>query len=140
MAKYTRLFLEEAAEHLSELGAGLLALEKDAGSTESIDLVFRMAHSVKSMAASLAFDSISETAHRLEDRMQAIRAAGRIASADELAVLFRALEALERMVEHVRAHGEAPPPDPELDAALAQAAPAAPAETEEAPPPKKVRS
>ena len=52
MAKYRKLFLEEASEHLSEISAALLELEKDSASVESIDVIFRMAHSVKSMAFS----------------------------------------------------------------------------------------
>jgi len=105
MAKYTNLFLEEASEHLAEMSRALLALEKDASSADSIDLAFRMAHSIKSMAASLGFDSISDLSHRLEDRMQRVRGEGRISAPEDLVLLFRGLESLERMVEHVREHG-----------------------------------
>jgi len=118
LAKYRALFLEEAAEHLAEMSRGLLVLEKDPASMDSIDLVFRMAHSTKSMAASLGYEAISEIAHRLEDRMQLVRSAGRIENAADLPLLFRGLDALERMVEVVRETGEPPPPDPELAQAL----------------------
>jgi len=121
LAKYRTLFLEEAGEHLAEMSRALLVLEKDPASSESIDLVFRMAHSTKSMAASLGYDAISEIAHRLEDRMQVVRSAGRIENAADLPLLFRGLEALERMVDVVRETGEAPPPDPELAQALSPA-------------------
>ena len=110
MAKYRKLFLEEASEHLSEISAALLELEKDSTSVESIDVIFRMAHSIKSMAASLGYESISEVAHRLEDRMEGIRTAARVGSPEELGLLFRGLEELEQMVEVVRENGEPPPP------------------------------
>lgn len=113
MAKYVNLFLEEGTEHLAEMSRGMLALEKDPASADSIDLIFRMAHSIKSMAASLGFDSISEVAHRLEDRMQTVRSAGRV-EPGELSLLFRGLEAMERMVAHVREHGEPPAVDETL--------------------------
>jgi two-component system chemotaxis sensor kinase CheA len=118
------LFLEEGNEQLAEMSRGLLTLEKDPASADSIDLIFRMAHSIKSMAASLGFDSISEVAHRLEDRMQSIRSDGRVSSGD-LSLLFRGLEAMERMVAHVREHGEPPPVDESLVEAL-RAEPGAP--------------
>jgi two-component system chemotaxis sensor kinase CheA len=137
MAKYRSLFLEEATEHLGEMSGALLELEKDSAATGSIDLVFRMAHSIKSMAASLGFDSISELAHRLEDRMQAIRATGSVSNAEELSLLFRGLEGLEQMVEAVREHGEAPPPRAELVEALANAPAASAAPSSEAAPQKK---
>jgi len=120
MAKYQKLFLEEAAEHLAEIGRALLELEKDTGSVESIDVIFRMAHSIKSMAASLGYDPVSELAHRLEDRMETIRAQGRVGSAEELSLLFRGLEGLEQLVTAVRDTGEVPAPDGELLAALAR--------------------
>ena len=114
IAKYRALFLEEGGEHLSEMSAALLTLEKDSGCVEAIDVIFRMAHSIKSMAASLDYDSISEVSHRLEDRMEKIRSAARVADAEELRALFLGLEALEQMLEVVRTTGEAPPVRSEL--------------------------
>jgi two-component system chemotaxis sensor kinase CheA len=52
-AKYRNLFLEEATEHLAEIGQALLTLEKDPRAAEALDLVFRMVHSMKGMGASL---------------------------------------------------------------------------------------
>jgi two-component system, chemotaxis family, sensor kinase CheA len=124
MSKYRQLFLEEGTEHLGEMSRALLELEKDPASGESIDVVFRMAHSIKGMAASLGYDSISEVAHRLEDRMSEIRSAGRVRGPDDLALLFRGLEGLESMLGVVRETGEAPPPDAALAAALGAGEPA----------------
>jgi two-component system chemotaxis sensor kinase CheA len=125
LAKYRTIFVEESTEHLSEISTALLRLEKQPDLPDAIDSIFRMAHSIKGMAASMGYDSIAEVAHRLEDRMQAIREAGRAAAGDEMALLFRGLEGLEAMVGAVRATGEAPPPNPELARALAGAEPAA---------------
>lgn len=130
LEKYRSLFLEEATEHLAELSRALIVLEKDAGAVEAIEGAFRAAHSIKSMAASLSYDSIRDLAHRLEDRMEAVRSAGRVEGADDLALLFRGLEALEAGVDRVRESGEPGPADAELLRALASpggdAAPAAP--------------
>ena len=118
MAKYRVIFIEESMEHLAEMSSAMLELEKNLADAEAIDLVFRMAHSIKGMAASLQYDSIAEVAHGLEDRMQQIRSVGRIESSDELALLFRGLECLEAMVASVRETSVVPPPDPELVAVL----------------------
>jgi two-component system chemotaxis sensor kinase CheA len=120
MAKYQKLFLEEATEHLDEISRALLELEKDTGSAESIDVIFRMAHSIKSMAASLGYDSVSELSHVLEDRMEVIRSAGRVEGPGELDLLFKGLEGLERMVGMVKETGEPPLPDPALLEKLSQ--------------------
>lgn len=129
--KYRNLFLEEATEHLAEMSRALLELEKDPRAREAIDLVFRMVHSLKGMAASLGYDAVSEVSHRLEDRLGVWRARGGIDDPAGLPLLFRGLESLERMVAFVREAGGPPPPDPALvvalDAALATAEPDDPA-------------
>ena len=118
MAKYRKLFLEEAAEHLSEISSALLALEKDREAVDSIDVIFRMAHSIKSMAASLEYDAVTELAHALEDRMEGVRTRGRIADEAEMRALFQGLEGLEAMVAVVRETGESPSPQTELASAI----------------------
>jgi two-component system, chemotaxis family, sensor kinase CheA len=126
MAKYRSLFLEEAVEHLAEMSRALLSLEKDPADGQAIDLVFRMAHSIKGMSASLGYEAISELSHRLEDRMARVRAAGRVEASEELDLLLRGLAGLERMVEQVRETGEGPPPEAGLLDALSRPAPEAP--------------
>jgi two-component system, chemotaxis family, sensor kinase CheA len=114
LAKYRALFLEEATEHLAEMSRACLALEKEPANGEAIDLVFRMAHSIKGMAASLDYDAVTRLAHRLEDRMSEWRAQGRVDVPDGMLLLFRGLEGLERTIGIVHATGECPPPDTAL--------------------------
>jgi len=120
MAKYRRIFIEESTEHLAEISRALLELEKEMGSVEAIDTLFRMAHSIKSMAASLGYDSVAELSHRIEDRMEGVRGAGRIRNAEELALFFRGLETLEAMVRAVAAEEPLPRVDESLLEALAR--------------------
>ena len=135
LAKYRALFLEEATEHLSEISTALLEIEKDLGAAGAIDVAFRMAHSIKSMAASLDYDSITELAHALEDRMERVRSAGRVSGPEELRPLFHGLEGLEAMVGIVRETGEAPPAQVELVERIRGTAADAPASATD--PPKK---
>lgn len=121
LAKYRNLFLEEATEHLAEIGQALLILEKDAHASAEIDTVFRLMHSMKGMGASLGYDAVSELAHRLEDRLGVWRKRGQIDDRQGVAFLFRGLESLERMVAVVRDTGEPPPRDAALLAALDEA-------------------
>jgi two-component system chemotaxis sensor kinase CheA len=129
LAKYRTLFLEEATEHLAEIGQALLVLEKDARAGEALDTVFRLMHSMKGMGASLGYDAVSSLAHRLEDRLGAWRKRGGVDDPAGVALLFRGLESLERMVDAVRETGGAPPPDAVLLAELGDASPMAPPES-----------
>ena len=119
MAKYRVLFVEESTENLEEFSRSLLVLEKDPTRAEAIDSIFRCAHSIKGMAASLDYASITSVAHSLEDRMQAFRSAGYVPPGDEMSLLFRGLAALESMVAVVRDTHEPPPLDPDLEQVLA---------------------
>ncbi len=119
MAKYRRIFLEEATDHLAEISRALLDLEKEMGNVEAIDTIFRMAHSIKSMAASLGYDPVSDLSHRLEDRMEGVRASGRVRDPEELSLLFRGLETLEAMVESVANEQALEPADDGLLSELA---------------------
>ena len=120
MGKYREVFLEEAAENLAEMSRALLELEKDPAHAESIDLLFRMAHSIKGMAASLGYTSITDVSHRFEDRMQLLRSGQIHLDTSEFAHLFRALDALEGMIDSVRRTGMAP-----TDAAITVGSPPA---------------
>jgi two-component system chemotaxis sensor kinase CheA len=132
LAKYRALFLEEASEHLAEMSRALLSLEKNAGDSAAIDVAFRMAHSIKGMAASLEYQGIAELAHRLEDVLARQRSAGRV-DGRESALLWRGLEGLERMVGAVREDGAPGETDAALLEELARPPESQAAET----PPKK---
>lgn len=120
LEKYRNLFLEEGSEHLAEMSRALLALEKDPASEEALEVIFRMAHSIKSMAASLGYDSISEVSHRLEDHMDRVRTHGSVSGPREMMILFRGLEALEQMLGQVRDTGECSAADPDLIALISE--------------------
>ncbi len=127
--KYRHLFLEEATEHLAEIGRALIVLEKDPRDAEALEQVFRMTHSLKGMGASLGYEAVSGLSHLLEDRLGTYRERGGIDDPEGLPLLFRGLESLERMVEAVRAGEAVPVEDPELIADLEAC--------RGAPPPKK---
>lgn len=66
-------FIEEAKEHLDTLEKGLLDLEATMQDPETLQELFRAAHSVKGGAAMLGFGSIQKTSHRLEDAFKILK-------------------------------------------------------------------
>ncbi len=109
-ARYLALFVEEASEHLEEMEGALLRLEKEPESAEALEICFRMAHSIKGMAAAMRFTPIVERAHALEDRLSSIRTAGRIEPTSELPFLLAERDGIERLVFAVRDTGVCPDP------------------------------
>jgi len=109
------------ARALAALSAG------DEPVAEAVDTLFRMAHSIKGMAASLDYTAASALAHRLEDWMEPLRT-GSSVDPDGLGLVAEAISALEEMVACVDESGAAPAPRDDLIARLS--APRAPAPSE----------
>ncbi|BCR06862.1 chemotaxis protein CheA [Desulfuromonas versatilis] len=78
MSKYREMFLSESREHLKKMSRLLIALEKNPADREGIDALFREAHSVKGMAASMGYERTAELAHHLEDLMDGFRSTGAV--------------------------------------------------------------
>lgn len=66
-------FIEEAKEHLQTLEQGILQLSTAVRDAETVNEMFRAAHSVKGGAAMLGYTSIQKTAHRLEDSFKILK-------------------------------------------------------------------
>lgn len=125
ITKFVIRFVEEAREHVGRLGEGVAALGHGSADRESINSIFRSAHTIKGSSRMLKLHSITDTAHQLEDVLGALRD-GSISYVPELgSVLYRGIDALAAMVERLAESGDAaqlPAIDTELCAALARAA------------------
>ncbi|HZV81732.1 MAG TPA: chemotaxis protein CheA [Geobacteraceae bacterium] len=73
MSQYYGLFISEAREHVRKIGELAVLLEADPADRPTIDAIFRSAHSLKGMAASMSFTAIADLAHKMEDLMARIR-------------------------------------------------------------------
>ncbi len=123
-SKFIDRFVVEAREHCAKITDGLLALDSSPGDAETVNALFRSAHTIKGSARMLKVLGISELAHGLEDVLDAARS-NRIAFTRELsALLFQGVDGLVAMLDRVSA-GEQPAAPEELRAQLAQAAGAA---------------
>ncbi|HEX2769454.1 MAG TPA: Hpt domain-containing protein, partial [Geobacteraceae bacterium] len=73
MSQYKELFISESREHLHSMNELIVLLEKEADDREKIDSLFRVAHSIKGMAASMGYSDIADLAHKIEDLMDKVR-------------------------------------------------------------------
>src|SRR5215813_6170153 len=125
----------EASEHLEALGKDLVALE-GAPAAETVDSLFRHAHSVKGMAASMGLEPIAQLAHRMEDLIDAARRTPGILGGERVDLLLAATDAMLAMVRGT-GEGRVPVPEPELlgrlGAAVTSLTGAAPSPTRVAP-------
>lgn len=85
--RYLELFLEEASEQVDNLNESLLRLEKEGLQAELVSEIFRSAHTLKSAAAFVGFDGLSQLAHHMEDLLQGVKD-GKFEIRTELVNLF----------------------------------------------------
>ncbi len=73
MSPYRDLFVSESREHLSAFAELIVRLEDSPGDSASIDEIFRHAHSLKGMAATMGYEQIVTIAHLMESQLTRIR-------------------------------------------------------------------
>ena len=96
-ADLTELFRDESAQRLDQMDTALLAVESGAAGPETIDSLFRNAHTIKGAAGMLGFDDVRTLAHAAEDVLASVRAAG-VFPPEFAAPLLRATAALRAQV------------------------------------------
>jgi len=107
MSKYVKMFVSESQEHLQKMDGLLLALEQDGGDRGAIDTLFREAHSLKGMSASMGYEELAKVSHRMEDYLDRFRGGKGVLERRGVDMLFEGVDLLRRAVEEI-ATGEAP--------------------------------
>ncbi|MDQ0203757.1 chemotaxis protein CheA [Pectinatus haikarae] len=99
--QYMEMFLEESKDHLQSLNERLLDLERDPADSSAINEIFRSAHTLKGMSATMGFTAIAELTHDMENVLDLIRNDKLKADEDIVDVLFKCIDALQQMVDNV---------------------------------------
>ncbi|UCE91444.1 MAG: chemotaxis protein CheA [Methanobacteriota archaeon] len=106
LAKYTKLFVAEAREYLRALNDAMVGLEADPSDMAKVDEMFRACHTMKGMAGMMGLEPFAETAHALEDLLNAIRRGEAEPTGKVAEAIFAGLDALEGMMDSVSQSGE----------------------------------
>ena len=103
--QYMEMFLEESREHLQSLNDGLLALENDPEEVSVVNDIFRNAHTIKGMSATMGFTKIAELTHDMENVFDLLRKEQMKVNDDIMDTLFKTIDSLEQMIESVGSGG-----------------------------------
>lgn len=98
VSRYTQLFLTESREHVADINAALLALERGE-SGDSVAQLFRAVHSIKGMAGAMGYQRVAALSHATETLLDELRSGSRQVTPTLITSLFTAADALERGVE-----------------------------------------
>ena len=99
--QYMGMFLEESREHLQTLNRCLLDLENEPSNLSILDEIFRSAHTIKGMSATMGFTTIAELTHEMENVLDLLRKSQLKADHVIVDILFRCVDTLEQLVECV---------------------------------------
>ena len=99
--QYMDMFLDESREHLQSLNDGLLSLENDPNEVSVVNEIFRNAHTLKGMSATMGFNKIAELTHEMEDVLDLIRNNQLKVTEDIIETIFKCLDSLQEMIENV---------------------------------------
>ena len=99
--QYMEMFLDESHEHLQSLNDGLLGLEDNAEDLSVLNEIFRNAHTLKGMSATMGYNKIAELTHEMEDVLDALRKEQLKINEDIIDTLFKCVDSLEQMIDNV---------------------------------------
>ena len=95
VSQYLDIFLDETKEHLQNLNTQILALEQDSENMDTINEIFRAAHSLKGMAGTMGYKRMQTLTHDMENVFSEVRTGNIKVTAPMIDTLFQCLDALE---------------------------------------------
>lgn len=101
VSQYLLIFIDETKEHLQSLNEQLLVLEKEPNNKETIDEIFRAAHSLKGMAGTMGYKRMQKLTHEMESLFTEIRDGNIVVKSELVDVLFRGLDLLEKYLDNI---------------------------------------
>ena len=102
VSQYLEIFLDETNEHLQSLNTQILSLEQDPENMDTINEIFRAAHSLKGMAGTMGYKRMQTLTHDMENVFSEVRNGTIKVKADMIDVLFQCLDALEEYNTNIR--------------------------------------
>ncbi|MCM1468407.1 MAG: chemotaxis protein CheA [Alistipes sp.] len=102
VSQYLEIFIDESKEHLQSLSDELMVLEKEPENQDTINEIFRAAHSLKGMAGTMGYKRMQNLTHNMENVLSEIRNGKMKVSSGLVDVLFQCLDALENYVANIQ--------------------------------------
>lgn len=102
VSQYLEIFLDETKEHLQNLNTQILELEKEPENMDTINEIFRAAHSLKGMAGTMGYKKMQNLTHDMENVFSEVRNGNVKVKANLIDILFQCLDALEEYTSNIQ--------------------------------------
>lgn len=114
VSQYLEVFIDEADEHLQSLSDQIMVLEKEPENMDTINEIFRAAHSLKGMAGTMGFKRMQRLTHDMENVFQEVRSDKIKVNSSMIDLLFKCLDAIEGYLNHIKESSDEGTEDNEL--------------------------
>ena len=104
--QYIDIFIDESKEHLQNLNQCLLDYEANTENLETVNEIFRIAHTLKGMSATMGFETIASLTHKMENILDGIRSHNLQTTPEMVDILFEGLDILEEEVKSIETSGK----------------------------------
>lgn len=105
MSQYMDVFFEEGKEHLENLNRNLLQLEKDAGDFNSLNEIFRAAHTLKGMSSTMGFEDLADLTHHMENVLADLKEGLLKVDSHVVDTLFQCFDRMQLIIENLESTG-----------------------------------
>ena len=102
VSQYLEIFLDETNEHLQSLNTQILNLEQNPEDSDTINEIFRAAHSLKGMAGTMGYKRMQNLTHDMENVFSEVRAGNIKVGPEMIDTLFQCLDALQEYTDNVK--------------------------------------
>lgn len=102
VSQYLEIFIDETAEHIQSLSDNIMELEKEPENENTINEIFRAAHSLKGMAGTMGFKKMQHLTHDMENVFQEVRSGNVKVSSEMIDILFQCLDAIEGYLDCIK--------------------------------------
>ncbi len=101
-SQYLEIFLDETKEHLQNLNTQILVLEQEPENMDTINEIFRAAHSLKGMAGTMGYKRMQNLTHDMENVFSEVRNGTIKVQPEMIDILFNCLDALEEYLSNIQ--------------------------------------
>jgi len=101
MNQYLAMFIDESKDHLQSLNENLLKLESSPEDIAIVQIIFRSAHTLKGMSATMGYQDIASLTHEMENVLDLVRNNKLTMNGGIFDVLFKSTDFLEIMVQDI---------------------------------------
>ena len=114
VSQYLEIFIDESSEHIQTLSDCIMTLEQEPDNKDTINEVFRAAHSLKGMAGTMGFKRMQHLTHDMENVFQEVRSDKISVDSSMIDLLFKCLDAIDAYVENIKSSSDEGTDDNEL--------------------------